>query len=40
MEFLKHAAKHHFNETYDVKDLKDKGEEVTQIEENQEKIEI
>ena len=23
IELLKHVAKHHFNETYDVKDLKD-----------------
>ena len=40
MELLKHVAKHHVNENGEVKDIKDKGEEVVQNEEDQEKDEI
>ena len=40
MELLKHVAKHNVHETNEVKDLNDQGEEVIQIEENQEKVVI
>ena len=40
MELLKHVAKHHANKKGEVKDIKDKGEEVVQNEEDQEKVEI
>ena len=40
MELLKHVAKHSVHETDEVKDLKDQGEEVIQIEENQEEVRI
>ena len=40
MELLKHVAKHHVHETDEVKDLKDQGEKVFQIEENHKRVGI
>ena len=40
MELLKHVTKHHINETNEVKDLKDQGEEVIHNEKNQDKVDM